>query len=271
MATNEINENNKCGMQDIYSSSTAYNANQEQIKKAFSQIETVFLAKIVSCSSSGQGGAKTVNAIPLVAKVDANGNAQASPTYVELPHYRFQAGTGALIIDPQPGDIGVFVCAKRDISKINSSTQTPQVPGSFRAFSPSDSIMIGTIHTKDAVTWIQIVPTEKTITIHAPSGCTIESDTSVTVKAPDVTVQATNVTIQASKVSINAPETTISGHLTVQGGMTVSGGDGSTMSGNFSLDGSMTATGDVTAGGISLDNHVHSGVQSGGSNTGKPQ
>ena len=41
--------------------------------------------------------------------------------------------------------------------------------------------------------------------------------------------------------------------------------------GGINITGNITVNGDVTANGISLINHVHSGVESGGSNTGKPQ
>jgi len=40
--------------------------------------------------------------------------------------------------------------------------------------------------------------------------------------------------------------------------------------GNLSVIGSINSTHDITADGISLKTHVHSGVQSGGSNTGQP-
>ena len=53
--------------------------------------------------------------------------------------------------------------------------------------------------------------------------------------------------------------------------MTVSGGGGSSMSGDFTLDGSMNATDDVTASGISLNSHVHGGVQAGESDTSGPK
>lgn len=43
------------------------------------------------------------------------------------------------------------------------------------------------------------------------------------------------------------------------------------ITGDLSVSGSVTAQGDVTGAGISLDGHVHSGVQAGGSTTGKPQ
>lgn len=270
MATNEINENNKCGMQDIYAGTTAYNANQEQIKKTFSQLETVFLAKIVSCSSNGVNGSKTVSAIPLIAKVDANGNAQPSPTYVELPHYRIQAGVAGVICDPVVGDIGVFVVCKRDISKINSSTQTTQVPNSFRAFSLADSVMIATIHTKAPTTYIHIQQ-DGTIEIEAPTSLTINTPKAI-VNGDETTVNSTTTIINASsQTSVISPETTISGHLTVLGGITVSGGGGSQITGDFTLNGSMTATNDVVANGISLNSHVHGGVQAGGSDTSTPK
>jgi len=41
-------------------------------------------------------------------------------------------------------------------------------------------------------------------------------------------------------------------------------------SGTLTVNGAITATGDVKAGSISLESHVHGGVQSGGSKTGAP-
>ena len=144
-------------------------------------------------------------------------------------------------------------------------------PGSTRSFSPSDAVMVGSIHTQAPTYYIDFTDQDK-ILIHAPAGVTIESDAFLHVKAPDVSVEATNVTVKASNVTIDAPETTLTGHLTVQGGMTVSGGGGgSSMSGDFTLNGSMHATNDVTANGISLNSHVHGGIQAGGSDTSGPK
>jgi len=44
-----------------------------------------------------------------------------------------------------------------------------------------------------------------------------------------------------------------------------------TQNGNVQVNGKITASGDVLGNGISLDNHVHGGVQSGGSTTSTPQ
>lgn len=95
-------------------------------------------------------------------------------------------------------------------------------------------------------------------------------------KDADVEV-AGAATLKAALVKIDSPTTTITGdvkiektlsvvgHIAGTGGLAVSGGTGA------SVDGSMTTTGDVTAGGISLQTHVHGGVQGGPSTTGGPQ
>lgn len=84
-------------------------------------------------------------------------------------------------------------------------------------------------------------------------------------------------TVKAASVTIDSPTTTITGDVKIEkslavvgqitgtGGLAVSGGSGAT------VDGSMKTTGDVIAGGISLQTHVHSGVQGGSGTTGGPQ
>lgn len=251
MAENgQITNDNKRGIGDIYQATSPFNANNQQIASNIQKINTVFLAKIISVSTKGTEGTKTVTAQPLICQIDANGNALPSPKLVEIPHYRVQAGTGAFVINPHVGDIGVFVCAKRDISKIKNGVNDPQTPASFRSFDLADSIMIATIHTGTASTYVYIDPDNGTIEIKAP--------TSLIVNTESATINASGST------SINSPETTISGHVTIKGGLSVSGGEGA------QVDGSISASGDITSGNISLQSHVHSGVTSGVSNTGTP-
>lgn len=236
MASDEINERNKKPLGSIYGGNSAFNAMQQQIDTSLQEIETAFVAKVTSCDSSGVGGSKTVNAVPMVQMVDANGNAYQSPAYVKLPHYRVQQGIAALIIDPVPDDLGVFVSCKRDISNINSSSTNPAPPASMRSFNGADSVMIGTIHTKEPTVYIQITQDNK-ILIHAPSGVTIETDSKVTINA-------------SAGVEITAPTTKINGNLEVTG--------------------TIKSNGQITGAGINFNSHKHTGVQSGSSNTGGP-
>ena len=248
MGAADIDEKNKRPLHGVYAGNSDYNAVNQQIEARIQRLETMFLGRVDSCQSSGVAGSKTVGATPMSQMIDGNGNAYASPSYPALPHYRIQQGTAAIIMNPRPGDIGVFICSKRDISNVSQGKQ-PGPPGSTRSFSPSDAVMVGSIHTQVPTYYIDFTDQDK-ILIHAPAGVTIESDTAVTVKAPQVT--------------IDAAETTIKGHVTVEGGLNVAGGSGA------AVDGSLTTTGDVTADGISLTSHTHSGVTPGGGNTGGP-
>ena len=54
------------------------------------------------------------------------------------------------------------------------------------------------------------------------------------------------------------------------GSLTI-GASAVTINSDVTINGTLTATTDVIGGGISLKNHVHSGVTGGSSNTGKPQ
>ncbi|AWK42730.1 MULTISPECIES: phage baseplate assembly protein V [Photorhabdus] len=67
---------------------------------------------------------------------------------------------------------------------------------------------------------------------------------------------------------ITSPDIILNGNVTINGNLSQGMGAGG---GTATLQGPVTVSHDVTAAGISLKNHVHSGVQSGGGKTGKPQ
>lgn len=237
-SANEINEKNKLGTDNVYAGASTYNAIDTQISQRINELETTFLGRIDSCTTSGAGGAKTVNATPLTAQVDANNNAQTVPSFQALPHYRLQAGIAAIVINPVAGDIGVFSCAKRDISNIAQGVKDPQVPASFRAFNSADAVMVGTVHTKAPTVYIQLNQ-DNSIYIEAPAGVTINTSSAVTVNAGSTT--------------INAPSNTVNGNLTVTQNLTVNG--------------NITSTGSMTSGGINLTSHTHTGDSGGTTST----
>ncbi|MBS9442299.1 phage baseplate assembly protein V [Photorhabdus heterorhabditis] len=67
---------------------------------------------------------------------------------------------------------------------------------------------------------------------------------------------------------ITSPDIILNGNVTINGNLSQGMGAGG---GTATMQGPVTVSNDVTAAGISLKNHVHSGVQSGGSKTGGPQ
>lgn len=74
-------------------------------------------------------------------------------------------------------------------------------------------------------------------------------------------------------VIIDTPQTTITGNLTATGekGDTVEMTANVKIKGDIDQQGKIASTGDHTAGGISLTQHTHRGVQPGSGNTGQPQ
>ena len=199
------------------------------------------------------GGAGYLSATPLIKMRSAKGDALDVVSIPKLRWFRLQHGTAAIIVDPKPGDIGLAVFAQQDVSALNGGSE-PLQPGSFRCYSISDGFYFGGFWGQKPTTFIRI-----------------EDNGQVTVTAPQsVVVNSINVTVNASgSTKIDSPSVTITGDTTIEktltvrelisgtGGMTVSGGSGASVTGN------LITTGDVTAGGISLQNHVHDCPQGG--------
>ena len=199
------------------------------------------------------GGAGYLSATPLIKMRSAKGDALDVVSIPKLRWFRLQHGAAAIIVDPKPGDIGLAVFAQQDVSALNGGSE-PIQPGSFRSYSISDGFYFGGFWGQKPTTFIRI-----------------EDNGQVTVTAPQsVVVNSINVTVNASgSTKIDSPSVTITGDTTIEktltvrelisgtGGMTVSGGSGASVTGNLST------TGDVTAGGISLQNHVHECPQGG--------
>ena len=247
-----INENNKRGMISAYAGTSEFNGKEAQINKHIQDLNTTFVGKVTKCTSNGVNGSKTVTAINLIQQINAEGNALKNIEVSDLPHYRLQAGIGAVILDPVPNDIGIFSCAKRDISNINKDTSSPQVPASFRQFNGSDAVMVGTIHTQTPKVYIHIQQDE-TITVIAPKGYNCETNQKHSVKANTAVIDAQSVTITAQSVTINAPNITLNGNVTINGSLTTTG--------------VISSATDVSSKGKSF---THGGVQSGSNSTGVP-
>lgn len=190
---------------------------------------------------ANEGGAAYLSATPLICQRDAEGNALPSVSIPKLRWFRLQHGSAAILCDPKPGDIGLAVFAQQDVSTLTGGNQ-PVQPGSFRCFDMSDGFYFGGFWGQPPTTFIRIEDTGD-ITITAPN---------------TVTVNTKNATVNAeTKCTVNAPSSEFSGDVKVGGNLEIVGN-------------TTSANGDISAGGVSLRNHVHGGVESGGSNTGTP-
>ena len=263
------------------------------IQQAIGKMQTATLVQIISCTNEGElSPVGMVDVLPLVNQLDAAGNPTPHITVHNLPYLRLQGGKNAIIIDPQPGDIGLAVFCSRDISKVKS-TKDQANPGSARQYSFSDGIYLGGMLNGTPNQFVQFRPSGITITTQVGS------------KGVDVNAQVGNITNTAGKttvvtlekdgpitltdgqsvvslnadgtvslnapvgLSINTPLFTVNG-LMVLNGMMEQYGDADGV-GTVTMLGPVNVINDVTAEGTSLHTHVHTGVEPGSSDTGEPQ
>ena len=215
-------------------------------------------------------GAGYLSATPLIQQRDASGNALPNVSIPKLRYFRYQHGTASIICDPKVGDVGLAVFAHQDVSGLDGGNE-PKPPLSFRVFDVSDGFYFGGFWGKTPTTFIHIEDSGD-IVLTAPQSVTVNTNTSTvnctqsTVNASDsANVNTGSVTVTASKsMTFDTPTLTVTGLIVGNGGLSISGGSGA------SVTGSLTTTGDVTAGGISLQNHTHGGVEAGTSRTETP-
>lgn len=149
------------------------------IQQALAKMQTATLVKIQSCSNDGGlSPVGTVNVVILVNQVDADGNAIPHTTIYNVPYLRIQGGANAVILDPQPGDIGVAVFASRDISRVKS-TQTAANPGSGRQYDFSDALYLGGMLNGTPSQYVQF----------STAGIKIVSPTAITLQAPQINLE----------------------------------------------------------------------------------
>lgn len=216
------------------------------ISQALARLSTSTLVRVVAVTNAG-GVAPVgfVDVQPLVNQLDGAGNAVPHAVLHNLPYFRLQGGTDAIILDPKVGDIGIAVFASRDISAVKASKAQAN-PGSWRAHDMADGLYVGGLLNGTPVQYVQFTA----------GGINVVSPAKVTVQAPDIEMNA------STKCALNSPVIVLNG--TVQQGAGSYGGT-STWQGNMNTLGTLRNNGkDVGS------THTHPGVQSGPSNTGTP-
>lgn len=230
--------------------------------------DVVIVTGVEASGSSGAAGYVTVK--PLVKQVSAKGDGLEPVENFKIPYMRIQGGIAALVIDPEPGDIGICVYTKADSSNVEQEQGEAVLPGSFRTFDQADGFYIGGFLNKAPEIFLEM-DQDRNATLTAPESVTINTKSCAINADEDCTVNCQTFTVNASQsAGINAPSWSFN---TLDG----SGVSNATIRANINQEGSwsqtsgnMTTTGDTTAGSVSLRQHVHSGVDRGSGNTDSP-
>lgn len=263
------------GQQKPTSTWGEFNNIQFLVQQAIGKLQTVTLVRIESCTNSGGlSPVGFVDVTPLVNQLDAAGNPTPHVTIFNVPYFRLQGGNNAIIIDPEPGDIGIAMFASRDITKVKS-TKGQANPGSFRQYSFSDALYVGGMLNGEPKQYMQF--NAGGIRIHSPLEVKIDAGQHILIDAPtiDVNCQVFNMTASAS-ATITTPTFRVNGNTILNGTLSQIGGGTANFSGNVHVQQNVTvaetvsADIDVLAAGTSGHSHVHGGVMAGGNNTSVP-
>lgn len=235
-----------------------YNVLTFVIGQLLAQVQTATLVKVISCTNTG--GLAPVGRVAVQPLVFQVSSMQIVPhgEISDVPYLRMQGGANAVIIDPEPGDIGICVFASRDIANVKADPQKAAAaggatPGSRAQFAWSDGLYLGGVLNGN--------PTQ--YTRFSASGIEIVSPTKITLRAPTVEIDASD-TFDANAGNVNLAA---QGTANLQGSTTNVEATGvATVSGaSIVLDGPVSQTGggnasfsgDVTAQGTSLHTHGH--------------
>lgn len=224
MSQNEERTSNR----RLNSSSSAYNAISFVIENAVKgMVNTCIPVRVDSCTAPGTGGAAGyVSCTPLVTQMSADGKALAPVSLPQLPFFRLQCGTAAIVADPKPGDIGLAVFAQQDCSAIPQGGTEPVQPGSFRSFDMSDGFYIGGFLNTAPTMFIELAQDGSTINVKAPSTLSIEAPTVKIKGNVQITGNVNTAGTMASTGDMTAGSISMQGHR--HGGVETGGGTSGT-------------------------------------------
>lgn len=233
------------GQQAPWDGGSDFNVQAFVIQQMLGRISTMKVVKIVAVHP-GEGLAPgKVDVLPLVNQIDGQGNSTPHGTVYDIPYVRTQTGATAIIADPIVGEIGMMVCADRDISAVKNSRAAAN-PGSWRRFDMADGIYIGGILGAAPTNYVRLTDSQIVMTWGASS-----------------------LVVDAMGIHLNGA-VFVNGIVTGPGGGPVDLGSAALTTTGPITSGSLTSTGAVVGQGIDLATHHHSGVTVGAGNTGPP-
>ena len=202
----------------LNSGASEYNALSFMVEQAIKGlVNTAIPVRVDSCTKPGVGGAAGyVSATPLVQQRGADGKSLMPVSLPQLPFFRLQCGTAAVVLDPQPGDVGLAIFSQQDASNIEAGKTDPVQAASFRCFDMSDGFYVGGFYGQTPTTYVHLDPEKGEATIKAPT-----------------------------KITIDAPQIELKGAVTMGG---AGSSDTITLDGSIVTNGNISTTGNVSAG-----------------------
>ena len=166
------------------SGGSGFNAIGFLVRSILSERAHIALVRVVSVTGGGVAAPPVVAVQPMVSQADGFGNLVPHGIINGLPVLRSQGGTGAVIVDPVVGDLGVAAFADRDISNVVATGKIAG-PGSSRQSDWSDGIYLFSVLGAVPKTFVRVTPT--VVTVQDATGADLVlTDGTLTASAPTV-------------------------------------------------------------------------------------
>ena len=175
------------------------------MRRYMATVRTATLCKVIHVNNNGSvAPAGLVDVQIIVNQMDGAGNQIPAPIVYNVPYNRVQAGTNAIIMDPQVGDMGAIVFGERDLSLVIANKAAAN-PGSNRRNSVSDGLFVSPMLNGTPEQYIQF------------------NTSGITFLSPKT------IAFTAEELDITAPSMTFTGNLMVDGNLGSTSGVSSTV------------------------------------------
>lgn len=213
------------------------------IESRIVDMHTCYPAKITSFDPESQTCTCEILIKRIIADNQKTETSRSIPPLIDVPLLFMQTADFAITTPVKPGDECLLIFSSRDIDNWNETGRSME-PRTRRKFNLSDAFALPMARSK-----LNIIENYNPDDIEIRNK---SNESKVVLKNNGDILLKNN-----SKIEIQTPNLVINANIDI--------------SGDVNVTGSIEATSDVKAGAISLNSHVHGGVQSGGSNTGGPQ
>ncbi|EPB4205602.1 TPA: phage baseplate protein [Yersinia enterocolitica] len=197
-------------MNNPYSQSQNQSNDSDAFASSFNKLlnSNYFIRLATVTAVRGAAPNLVVDVLPLVAEVRSSDRTiiQGSQIY-NIPVWRLQRGSSAIIMNPVAGDIGLIAVCDVDIS-VARAARKESVPGSNRKHSQSDAIYLGGLLNGQPTQFIEFADDALNITSPNPVNITCSK---ANITAPD-------------GVEMQTPLLHVSGNITADGNITDNAG-----------------------------------------------
>lgn len=229
--------------QDPSDYATPYNRDTFVMGQLIAKISTMKMVKILAVNPKSPGRG-TVDVQPMVNQTDGQENVTPHGKLYGVPYRSWQYGKNAILADPVVGDMGMMVCADRDISAVKASNDIGP-PGSSRQYDAADGVYLGSmLGDTDPEQYVKFA--DDGLQLHD------KNDNNITSNAAGISING----VLFNRTGQVAGDLPVTGALQIGG--TIEDVAGGTYTGNITTSGNISTTsGEVTAGTIGLKSHHH--------------